>query len=121
VLTQCFRKSVIITRWDKSGIKRGNETDVRLKKTLHSLLRKKTLRVRDNGTGSSQSLVLSSPIVHKLAINSEDRVLRVILFYYQKLLGELCYQSIIIDYKGLKGRISSLYAVPGNSKEVQAR
>jgi len=85
-----------------------------LKKVLHSVLRKNTLRIRHSGVDSSKNLILSIPVRHKSAIDPEGGILEVILLSYKKLFSKLYYQS-------LKKRESCLYRVLDSSKGAQSK
>jgi len=87
---------------------------VTLKQVLHGVLRKNTLRIRHSGVNSSKNLILSGPVRHKSAIDSEGGILGVILLSYKKLFSKLCYQS-------LKRKESCLYRVLDSSEEAQSK
>ena len=88
--------------------------DVILKKVLHGVLRKNTLRIKHSSVDSSKNIILSGLVRHKSAVDPEGRILEVILLSYKKLFSKLCYQS-------LKRKKSYLYRVLDSSKGVQLR
>jgi len=88
---QDFRKSAIITSKGKSSIEEKNKTSMRLKKILYSFLREKTIRIRGSNVSGGKSLVLSSYIRYKPAVNPKEEILKIILLSNQKLFGKLCH------------------------------